>query len=469
MASPRSAPGEPTQLSLFLRSLREERHLTQSALIGLLNLTDRPQYLSKLETGRIARPDDDFLRALARFSKRTVDELVAMTQRPAAATPPGPLDTTDRSLRQPLQPPRHPVGSKIRLAYGHCAWAAPIMAAGLRDQLPPEIELASFRPKATGSATLALPSPIWSSDTLEWKKGLASRREEFDTMSARDAIDLLNNQVVQVAAVPGDIVDSPLLTVIGTVVDSFGGCTMVMPASKAAELRNVGARHTLADGGLGCSTSQLAEWLKLEPNEQRGAVGFEIGTIAQQFFLHAVGFESNFNSESLGWGCDNSQLAKISWSELASDCEQRVSRDLLAFITWEPHATWLTTRSTSVNLEKVPLHFGLQAGRPTHMTFDLVCRKESIRDPSFGRVVSSLLAVLEDQAHKISQFRRNRFDERLVWMLARQFDFSAAESPKLVDAKAKVQVLEALSTIRFRVGMDPFFQKELIESWLTTT
>ncbi|MSU75753.1 MAG: XRE family transcriptional regulator [Candidatus Magasanikbacteria bacterium] len=78
VAPSRSAPKVRTQLSRFLREVRGK--MTQTSFMGKLGLDDRPQYLSKVETGRIGVPDLSFLTALAKFSGRTAEDLREMSR-----------------------------------------------------------------------------------------------------------------------------------------------------------------------------------------------------------------------------------------------------------------------------------------------------------------------------------------------------------------------------------------------------
>jgi hypothetical protein len=195
-------------------------------------------------------------------------------------------------------------------------------------------------------------------------------------------------------------------------------------------------------------------------------IGLETNTIAEQFLRDACrhatelresdttnlppGTPFKIHHRRLVWHFRNQELKKKGFEELKNECcsngEENgpVTRQLLGVITWEPHATWLASRSK--NLVKVALNLSPDAlGRPKHLSFDIVVSRASfLRSVETNRALRAdfidLIRVVWRMAKKLNNQTREHYDADLIERLKWYFDYDRTDD-----------VLEAIGGILYSV------------------
>jgi transcriptional regulator with XRE-family HTH domain len=507
MARPKSP--QPTELSLFIRSLRGRLGLSQLELVDRLNQEiaggrlGEPlpeKYVSLVETGSRRSLEERFYQALGKLSGQPPDKLKDLH-----------LLRAPQRLAAELSVERDSLSARrVRLAAGHVVWCAPIIAAALEGRLP-DLEVTTFADSAPGSSQPSIERAVWiRSDDLPKIEDLARRspgpnqqpdpvKSEGKTtvpLSANDVLRWLSEEVIDIAAVPRDLIrENRDLMRIGTLVDSAAGCILICdePLAKSirlgafgasrSELPIVNAKRPAHETHI--STNDLLKALRASQpalNDKYASarpdrdkireksrditprIAAEAGTIAM------AALEKTLDSESrpadllkVAWDLPARDLAKSTYWSL--DAEVRHS--LAGVVAWEPHAHWLQRNSdlsqSPIDPENRVACFPLQLspnelGRPQHLEFDLVILRKNSENPLLKRVFYDLLWKTWQAATEIGQMRPGAFHKHLR-PLAAYFDLGDWDD---ISSMSEV-VSHVIGGVRFAVSLDIENQHEFIQ------
>lgn len=448
-----------TALGTFVRAFREQQGWSQAKLQTELG-HHRRQYVSKVETGAIQRPDDQFFDALAKLTNKPREELEELARKP-------------EDKGSPTSAHSSPTQDVFRMACGHCVWSGPLILAAIEGRLP-QVEICSFKTDDNSLTWLdASQFPVSVPGPVGWKQGLQS-------LSAVDVLRLLEDKVIDVGCVPGKVVNDKrkALYRVGCVVDSWTGCSFVCRRDMLNQIRSVSGHTEI-------TSKHLAEVLVDKGNGKptaRKIVALEDQTIAAQ--LIKDGLEARWTREHAGrlWidvlhPCANSDFAQQNkFSTLEGEVND-LGLELAGILTWEPHATWLRqTSKDREDLENVPLKFPIgENGRPTHLTFELVVRRADVISPeprsqALRRVLPPLMLQLRDCAQRLNALDSSLsdfLDLNAVESLGRYFDLlkhtdeanrfsNPAPSPRNRLRYEDIEdTLKAIGGVRFNVHFHP--------------
>jgi transcriptional regulator with XRE-family HTH domain len=385
--------GEGTEFSQYVRRYRTDvRRLTQDQFLEELRLTGRynKQYLSKVETGKVAVPHEDFLRAVEAVTRKPYDELRRMC---GASEPP------------PAAPSLRP----FDIVFGHDLRSAPLYLA-LTDpgtHLSPKFRAASQGFTDGGGSGWA---PVWIGGN---KADPAGRTPE--SYAAPDVVDALMERRIEVGGFPANVIENSAawqdeLMVLATIVNSIGPLNFVLnPRCSYAEkfvemLKHFGpdridSIRALDTNTLGHIIKELADIQRKEPGHPPGfKIAVEKDTVAEtalsdacQHAQHEGG--RNIHEAAYGFPSKNALLLTHDFEGIArrgkaeatpSKGEKKAKDDwLLGVVTWQPHATVFARRLEEKLRPKGDLNFILNrsadaTGRPRHMSYDLVVRRDAL-------------------------------------------------------------------------------------------
>jgi hypothetical protein len=436
----------PTQLSLFVRDYREHKGLTQDEFLAELNAClSAPlpaKYVSVLETGGRRTFDAGVFQALSIVTGQTVERLEELHSVPVATT----ITPQTRTQQSP----------RIRIACGHVAWGAPLIAATL-DGSARGISLATFaitrddkRPPSAEEAVWLIPGdwPVLPRDFKELRDKVRCQQDQIRNqedrpspratpLSAADALRWLHEGSVDIAAVPGALVENNRDVMrVGQIVDSVSGCTLVCNQDLFKSLgdvvpdlqvtdgpNNQWPRRTITTNELRAGMSRLKE--KFSRTDKNFKLAVEGGTVAWQFLEAAyvdcdesdsywtthADRQSPFEVE---WDCANRLLSNSSFDDLQTRLhkEHGKAAALAGVITWDPHATWLIRRGNG--LHAVRMQLGPDAiGRPQHLTFDVIILRKRSGDPRIARVMHDLLWKTWQASIELRHLREDRYHRYL--------------------------------------------------------
>ena len=393
-----------TSLGVHVRDHRERLKLTQAEFQKRIGY-EKPQYQSKIEQGSVVTPDPKYLEA-SREMRISVEDLERMHTVLAEALTPSP------SLAHHVS--ANSAAGKPLIYFGHCLWGAPLYLA-INKGLCDRFEVASLGKEDSNDAgRLLSPTPIAAFKNF---RSPASMADDLLTMSASTVLEALQADEIIAGALPGNLLADEdyqeELVSLATLVDSSAGCTLV--CDKQTLVEKLGSKSEALDvwedaqqspdgplNNVSLGTRQLGVILNslLLSQQEKEAIkiGLETNTIAEQFLRDACrhatelresdttnltpGTPFKIHHRRLVWHFRNQELKKKGFEELKNECCSKgeengpVTRQLLGVITWEPHATWLASRSK--NLVKVALNFSPDAlGRPKHLSFDIVVSRAS--------------------------------------------------------------------------------------------
>jgi hypothetical protein len=381
----------------------------------------RPQYVSKIETGAIQLPDGEFLTAFAKLANKPRQELEELARAP------------DEGQRTVHAAPASTISTRgvVRIGTGHCVWASPVLLAAIEGRLA-QFQVCSFKnPSADDGLGWIQPRQFPSS--VPGSSGFA---EGLHSLSAVDVLRLLEDGVVDIGFVPGQVVDDnekKSLYRVGCIVDSWTGCSFVCREKFWPEAKTEATSEDLA--------RKLVELKKNGDDRQpkpmaKYVVALEDKTIAAQILKD--GLDAEWPKEHAGrlWyeilqDCLNSDFAKKDEYRSLENDAQKVGVELAGIITWEPHATWLCQTTPSQDeLKNLPLKFASgKDGRASHLTFELVIRRSDVSSPEprsqeLRRAIVQLMLELRDCAQRLNGVDRSMMDvdRGAVENLGRYFD-----------------------------------------------
>lgn len=420
---------KPDNLAQFVRTVRYGAGVTQSELADVLGNVS-PQYISKIETGRIKKPTRTFLQSIAEFSQTPMTELASMLSVSRSVA------DNDATYR----------GRQYRLVFGHCLWGAPIFLAAHRGMLP-EFQVASFSKRSDRQ-------PAWITADAKIEQAPRPGSLDCEPWSAVRILDALEKEEIDVGAVPGNILWGrrrfQRFSKIGTVVDSATGCTFV-------------ANSALIDMPPAVISTRKFGELIMSARRRLGKdvrVGVETGTVAEDYLHHAFTepnralppSELSIAPSDIAWHCENSELVSRTFEDLSAQCRNEHSAELLGMVTWEPHASWLANSSidsTSKPLIKLPLYFNPDsAGRLTHMSFDLVTLITTAIDSETRVAFSKLIQKVWQNAVLLTEMDGSSFDTDPLNRVARYFGYASADN---LSRRALDDVRKAVAGIRYSV------------------
>jgi transcriptional regulator with XRE-family HTH domain len=412
-----------TKLGAFVREHRLREGLTQAQLGRALGLGNG-LYISKVETARVGSPAPEFLAALARRTGETIDALRAM----------GRAEPLRPSGLLPADSHRPDVGP-FKLGFGHCLWGAPIFLAAHRGMIP-DFLVASY--SVHDPDREPQPRPAWIQPDQVATQVPGPGGLQAEPWSAVKILDLLEKEEIHVGAIPGNVItgrggDQRFIR-IATIVDSATGCTFVSDA------RVVPSRPAVL------STDQLFDLVAAHARRRRGPVNIaaEVGTVADKYLQRAFERASialqtastpksqrdlyrHLTPDAVRWHCESSQLARASFGELRESCLRTNGASLIGVLTWEPHASWLETRTKSgsgAGLKKFPLYFSPDArGRVMHMSFDLVILRSTALTDAFRIALTRLIQRVWQNSTMLSELDGTSFDTDALNRVAGYFGF----------------------------------------------
>jgi transcriptional regulator with XRE-family HTH domain len=455
-----------TALGDFVRKLRKEKGWSQKELDEKLGLKNRPGYVSKIETGTLQKPDDDFFVALARLVAKPIDDLKELSARRFSPNP-GASEPLSR-----LAASAHP----YKIAFGHCIWGAPLVFA-VGKGLIPQFETTSFADKD---------GPVFVNEG--WMKGAMkvpgpfSPDPKLESLSANNVLRMLERGEVDLAAVPGNVlVDSRLswLVRVATLVDSASGCSLVCDHSileslrRQATKRSMDAARHCEESEDGVSAEDLGQLLVRQHEGDRAKhsrLALELGTVAEGLLRDALARIDAKKAADIWWNV----VLPFSNSDLALENTMRVAREEyvkgnagLGIITWEPHATWTVTFNPSMS--KCPIHFRRGPnGRPTHLTFELVMRRDDAnsvepRSRELRLAIYRLVQHLGDCAERLNRIDTDSLaaDQQAVVLNGQYFNLSKdkngkhaekiVEKPLFYGRDAYGDTISAIGGVRYAV------------------
>lgn len=456
VTSSNPAGGRKTLLGKLVRDYRQQHRLKQTDLQRRLACGGQG-YISKVETGLIATPDEQFLKALAKEVGQSVEELIALSRQPESP----------EVVDQPL--PRMPVAShEFKLAFGHSLWGAPIFHATFEARIP-EFAVTSFaRCNTTG---IDLSKLVWlEPESIPQPPGPGNN--QLAALASVDVLTLLRRGEVDVGAIPGNIVPEDFVR-IGTIVDSAAGCTLVCTNAQFEKWKKRGTpqrgRQHVNDPKtkpaaldlMALETRELAEIINGENSGNANArIGIEENTISHEFLRDVVERDRShqLSLQDLKWQVRSSELAMRPFSLLKKECaEEHPGSELVGVIVWEPHASWMTIVEQATELKKVPIHFSPnELGRPHHLSYEIVIRRNRIgrmnpKEKELRAAVSKLLYELWDSGNRLNKLRKFSADEGTIEQLAKYFSLTDLNEPS--DDYSK-RTLGAVGSILYSVRWD---------------
>lgn len=387
----------PTQLSEMVKAKRELEGWTQQQLDAQLGL--KKQYVAKLESGRIKVPGQEILGALAQFLGVSTDHLARAASRTAGEQADG------HALVVAPQTGGRP-SPTLRLVFGHCTWAAPIVLALANGHIR-DVNLltASFAPADDADelvwwshveferlrdpdATVEVPTPrrelkIPLDPGAAPPVPLAEEKKVLATISARRALRLLELGKAEMAVIPASIINrEDPLDVLATIVDSATGCTFI--SRHPCQSDDHKDSQTTQDA---MSTSELAQSLGIHfkgltsldgssTGNPRPMIAAESRTVAADY-LKDIARHLGKEARDLHWSVDTALLQTHSFKELELMCQNDVGGQLLGVVAWEPHASWICHRQDPLLLKRLLQLSPSVTCAPLHLTFDLVVHRQS--------------------------------------------------------------------------------------------
>jgi hypothetical protein len=397
-----------TQLGAYIRSIREERGLNQDEFQDELQkvwptYAKKPQFISKLETGAVQRPEDpSFWDALGKLTGMPREKLEAM-----AFVAEGSAKTI------------------FRVVAGHCIWAAPIVLASLEGQLD-SFEVCTFEWTNENGEEKTPRDFAWIKPREPITKANVPGPNATKTnasLSAPEVLELLESGMdhgdrIDVALVPGRLVDENIrsgLLRVGCVVDSWTGCAFVC-RERFLDEHLAPICSESPHGQLEVTSNQLAKALQADiANKYAGAtVYLEEGTVADRmlregFRVGQDAFDAIRNRQNKDFAAKQEfDLLEKKVSVLLK--KKETQRIFAGILTWEPQATWLkTTATNSESIRIIPVKFPIGAdGRPTNLTFEVVIRRQDAnsdepRARQFRRSLFEMMKILRDCASRLNQ------------------------------------------------------------------
>jgi len=295
------------------------------------------------------------------------------------------------------------VSPGLRVAFGHCTWAAPLVMAIPRLR---NYEFASFE---AGNA------PYWISGGADL--GALKYPDPrpgggaFTPMAADRVLELLDSpHDVDVCAVPGRVVTAMPAAhgnkrLVATIVDSGPGCSLSMPERAYKILREL--TFTKNSHRLAYTTAEVAcAFRLLQENTGDNATPVIVaqdGTIAKFYAEEVRQNLQNFQDIRVELSIPAADLQDATFGQIEERCNEVAQGDrkrkLMGIISWEPHASWLKKRDRTVHnvlLQLAPPYD--QRLAPASFTFDLVVSTAKL--PS-ARAIMQFLDVLKGAADKV--------------------------------------------------------------------
>lgn len=370
------------------------------------------------------------------------------------------------SQKQDTRSARHLSKKVFRVGFGHCVWAAPLVAVALEER-PEGYQFVSF-----GGGRLPLrphfypPDAHANVDYYDWKMeqylGLGSLDDLPNcktnasgqiSYSARDILKLLDRSVIDIALVPWSAAASRPYKRVGTIVDSANGCTLVSPPGVLQfPGNNPGGSEFLDYPPM--STSEFGRrLLEASDKDTTYVVYAEPATVALNYAMslkEALGPEKQ----------DRLVVRNFSTSDLAASelaqFEKAVGKqgELLGVIAWDPQATWLKRRSRGA--VSVPL--SITHGKwtpPQHLTFDLIHRGDPVSStgtvgPNVTAAAKELLRRMRFQAENVRSLHETR-EPSLLTSLMDYYGFPRDRKGSQPSEAEQEMALRAICTIRFQV------------------
>lgn len=285
----------------------------------------------------------------------------------------------------------------IRIAFGHCTWAVPLVLA-MRDLVG--FEFTSFKSRESGE-------PVWMAsgdcNLLRDRKYPGPTDTHLVPMSADEILTLLDHDVAQVCAVPGRLVEEGdrAYTLVATIVDSGPGCSYLMDASQHQVLCDL--TFSSANSRVAFTTSEIAGAIRLScPKSMMPVIIAEQGTVGVSYAQEIEQHLGRTLPLRVFQGFQASALQQASsFATIEENMRKRFPNGkLVGIIAWEPHASWLRSRDEAVRdvlLQYAPRP-GFSKTPKTNLTFDLVITDKSRPHARVMELVTDLWTLLQKRS-----------------------------------------------------------------------
>ena len=452
-----------TAFAQFVFEFRRAGKLTQEALGEKILGADGKQvpksYISHLETGGVLRPHKSVLESFSRLTGRSVSELEQMTDQP--------VDSLLEDNRDGGRPGS--TGYLFTIAFGHCLWASPIPVA-IGKGLLPHFQSVSFS-DARDSQPVFLDAKGFSK-VLKESGRLPGNSSTDRSISARDALEMLERKQVDFAAVPGNLIGDDLRSwalQVGTIVDSSSGCTLVCNEAfynSLKEFRTSKSGSFVAeDALLSIPSKNLGAALSRMKSQPTPLLAVEPGTVAEDILDDALG-DLEPNDARKIWGTIRHEFmnSQIGTSEFQQEIDRWIDdRKQVGIITWQPHASWVSKGRLSKEIQ-IPFSRGVD-GRPHHLTFEIVMRLEdaiesSVRTRQLRLAVYDLMNSLSDVANTLNAIdsTSRTYDKTAVSIVSQYFNLhhsgrntSNQEMSHGISGDAFGPAIRAIGAVRYSV------------------
>jgi len=374
-----------------IKKLRDDKKWSKTKLASESGV--EPSTLTRLENGQIKTPSEETLKNLAKA-----------------------LDVPIWKLTQPSQElSKAAEGASLRIGFGHCLWAAPIIALIMEKHIA-GLKVTSYGYGQSDDEATAF-EPYWYDyDNLKRSKfikvgpsfvkcsdidslansenwNLGGGGNKFKTFTAHDLITMLQADEVDCILVPGELFDqySQLLVRCAYIMNSArSGCSLLAIGNDLNKnfkdfnslFKNV---QSIVDG------PQITAF-------------FAQNTIAERHLNFYLGsYLKDIRQQHIDLGDWESF-----WTQLKETLETEGG---LFFIGWEPQLSWIKKALKELNKGfstrdlELPDYFSrdiLTDRREQYLTFDLLFRKSFIDKVGVNKVVKNFLSLLSGATWTIS-------------------------------------------------------------------
>jgi transcriptional regulator with XRE-family HTH domain len=413
-----------------IKKLRDARDWSQTQLASKSGID--ASTLSRLESGQIKNTSKDNIKKLEKALEVPTATLTRLSQE------------TSKDTESAL----------LRIGFGHCIWAAPIIAMVMEGRMA-GLRITSYGYKQEGDDETAF-LPFWyDSDNLKRSKRIKagpsyvkctdvdklpnidnwdSKETKLRTFAADDLIDLLQAEELDCIMVPGELFvpyRSLLIRCAHVMNTVRSGCSLIAVGNDL--------NKNFKD------FSALFKNVQSVVNGPQIMTFFVKGTIAEKhlnFYLGTYLKELRQNYIELGnW--------EVFWPQLKETLETEGG---FFFIGWEPHLTWIKKAVKELNKgfssievelpDYIPRNV-VSDKREQYLTFDIMFKKTSkfIEDFSLNKTLRNFFALLETSILTISNAPNKQ--SPIVRLIAKYLDMKSDDC------------YQALSSLNFALRFFP--------------
>jgi transcriptional regulator with XRE-family HTH domain len=413
-----------------IKELRKEKGWSQTKLVSKSGV--EASTLSRLENGQIKTPSEETLKNLAKALGEPIWKLTQSSQELAKDTE----------------------GASLRIGFGHCIWAAPIIALVMEGRIA-GLKVTSYGYDQSGDDSTAF-APYWYDfDNSKRNKTIKAgpsfaKCSDIDSLpnianwniggggsklkafTAEDLINMLQADEVDCILVPGELFTpyNQMLVRCAYIMNTArSGCSLLAIGSDL--------------------NKNFKDFSSLFKNVQSVIDGPQIttffakGTIAEKhlnFYLNAYLKEIRQQYVDLGnW--------ESFWSQLKGSLETEGG---LFFIGWEPQLSWLKKAVKELNKgfsmidielpDYIPRNM-VQDRREQYLTFDVLFKKNYIENMGVNNVLRNFLALLNASIWTVSNVSNKQ--SPIVQLIAKYLDMKTDDC------------YQALSSLNFALRFYP--------------